>query len=107
MKKSLETYCMLLVHDVDIKGRLPQFIDGFSFKRKFRVCIDSTISGVKNQEEGIPQGSIFSVTHFNIKINNVILELSSRIDGSLYVQDLLICSNQNISTQLRKNCNKD
>ena len=74
------------LHDQDIKGRLPQFIDGFLSKRKFRVCIDSTLSDVKNQE----QGSILSVI-FNIKINNVIKESPSGIDRSLYMDDLMIC----------------
>ena len=41
------------LHDLDIKGRLPQFIDGFLSKRKFSVHIESTLSDVKNQEEGI------------------------------------------------------
>ena len=79
------------LHDLDIKGRLPRFIDGFLSKRKLKVCIDSTLSDVKNQEEGIPQGSILSVILFNIKINNVIKEIPSGINGSLYVNDLMIC----------------
>ena len=41
------------LHDLDMKGRLLQFIDGFLSKRKFRVHIDSTLSGVKNQEKSI------------------------------------------------------
>ena len=40
------------LHDLDIKGRLQQFIDGFLSKRKFRVRVGSTLSDVKNQEEG-------------------------------------------------------
>ena len=60
------------LHHQDIKVRLPQFIDGFLSKRKFRVCVDSSLSDVKNQEEGIQQGSILSVTLFNMKVNNVI-----------------------------------
>ena len=78
------------MNDIDIKGRLPQFIVGFLSKRKFRVHINSTILDVKNQEEGIPQGSILSVTLLNIKINNIIKELPSGIDGFLYVDDLMM-----------------
>ena len=85
------------LHNLGIKDRLPQLIDGFLSKRKFRVCIDSTLSGGKNQEEGIPLGSILSVT-FNIKINNVIKELSSGIDGSLYVDDLICFKSKYIHT---------
>ena len=76
--------------DLGIKGRLPQFIDGFLSKRKFNVCVYSTLSVVKNEEKGILQGSILSVTLFNVVINNVIKELPSGIDGSLYVDDLMM-----------------
>ena len=79
----------------NIKDRLPQFIDGFLSKRKFRIHIDSTLSDVKNQEESILQSSILSVTLFNIKISNVIKELPSGIDGSLYVDDFMICFKSN------------
>ena len=78
------------IHELGIKGRLPQFIEGFLSNRKFRVCVDTTFSSVKNQEEGVPQGSILSVTLFNIKIN-INQELPPGIDGSLYVDDLMIC----------------
>ena len=76
------------LHELGIKDRLPQFIEGFLSNRKFRVCIDTTFSSVKNQEEGVPQDSI---TLFNIKINNITKELPPGIDGSLYVDDLMIC----------------
>ena len=69
------------LHDLDIEGRLPQFIDGFLSKRKFRIHVDSTLSDVKNQEEGNPQGNLLSINLFNIKINNVIKELPSGIMG--------------------------
>ena len=71
------------LHVMDIKTKLPKFIDGFFSKRKFRVRVDSKLSNAKNQEEGIPQGSILPVILINIKINSVIKELPSRIDGSL------------------------
>ena len=62
------------LHELGIKGRLPQFIKGFLSNRKFRVWVDTTFSSVKNQEEGVPQGSILPVTLFNIKINNITKE---------------------------------
>ena len=78
------------LHDLDIKDRLSQFIHCFLFKRKFRVRVDSKLSNMQNQEEGIPQSSILSLTLFNIKIDNVIKELRSGIDGSLYVDNLMM-----------------
>ena len=83
------------LHELGIKGRLPQFIEGFLSNRKFRIRVDTTFLSVKNQEEGVPQGSILAVTLFNIKINNISKELPSGINGSLYVDDLMICCKSN------------
>ena len=72
-----------------VKCRLPDFVN--LLDRKFKICFGSTLSDMKNQEEGVPQGSILSVTLFSIKINNITKCLSPGVDGSLYVDDLLIC----------------
>ena len=75
------------LYDLKLRGRLPKFIKNFLTARTFQVRIGSTLSDLKNQEEGVPQGSILSTTLFNIKINNIIKELSPDIYGSLYVDD--------------------
>ena len=77
-------------YDLKLRGRLPKFIKNFLTDRTFQVRIRSTLSDLKNQEEGVSQGSILSTTLFNIKINNIIKELSLDIYGSLYVDDCLI-----------------
>ena len=46
---------------------------------------------MKTQEEGVPQSSVSSMTLFSIKINNITKCLSPEVDGSLYVDNLLIC----------------
>lgn len=43
---------------------------------------------VSDQEIGTPQGIILSV---NLLFNNLVKYLNSGIDGSLYVDDFLIC----------------
>ena len=78
------------LHGLGLKGRLPYFISGFLSDCKFKVRIGSTLSDVKNQEEGVPQGSVLSVT-LSIKINNITKCLTPGVDGSLYVDNLLIC----------------
>ena len=78
------------LRDHGLKDRLPHFISGFLSDGKFIVCIGSTLSDMKNQEERDPQGSVLSVTLFNIKIN-ITKCLTPGVDGSLYVDDLLIC----------------
>ena len=77
--------------DLGLKGRLTHFINGFLLDRKFKIRIGFTLSYMKNQEEGVPQVSVLSVTLFSIEINNITKCLSPAVDGSLYVDDLLIC----------------
>ena len=78
------------LRDLGLKGRLPHFICGFLSDRKLKVRIGSTLSDIKNQEEGVLQGSVLSVTLFSIKIN-ITKCLTPGVNGSLYVDDLLIC----------------
>ena len=59
------------LHDIGLRGRLPNFISNFLSDRSFNVRIGSTLSETFEQEQGVPQGSILSPTLFNIKINNI------------------------------------
>ena len=78
--------------NIGLKGRLPNLIKSFLSDRKFQVRIGTTLSGIQNQEEGVPQGSILSVTLFNIKINSITNCLNSGIDKYLFVDDCCITS---------------
>ena len=60
-------------------------------KSKFFVRIGGTLSDMYNQEEGVPQGSILSVTLFSLKINSIVGCLLQDIECSLYVDDFIIC----------------
>ena len=40
---------------------------------------------------GVPQGSIHSVTLFNVKINNIVKSACPSVECFLYVDDLCIC----------------
>ena len=79
------------LNDFGLKGRLPNFIDNFLSNRCFKVRVGTTLSDLQGQEEGVPQGSILSVTMFSIKINNIVKALNPGVDCSLYVDDFLIC----------------
>ena len=77
--------------ELGLEGRMPIFIDHFLSDRKFRVRQGDTLSNQKEQEMGVPQGSILSVTLFNIKINNIVKQINPGTDCALYVDDFLIC----------------
>ena len=95
------------LYDLGLRGRLPMFIKNFLFERTFRIRVGSTFSNSQQQEEGVLQDSILSVTLFSIKINNIVKCLTPSID---YVDNFVICyiaTHMNIvERQLQLNLNK-
>ena len=81
------------LHSMGLRGRLPNFIKSFLSDKKFRVRVGSTFSNLHKQEEGVPQGSILSVTRFNIKINSITKCLTPGVEDYLNVDDFCITSN--------------
>ena len=79
------------LHEAGLRGRMPLFISHFLLNRKFTVRVGTSFSDMFDQEEGVPQGSILSVTLFSIKINSIVRTLSPGVNCSLYVDDFLIC----------------
>ena len=79
------------LHDLNLRGNLPKFIENFLKNRSFHVKVGTTLSDPFEQEEGVPQGSILSPLLFEIKINSIAKTLKPDIKGSLYVDDFLIC----------------
>ena len=88
------------LHDIGLRGRLPNFVSNFLSDRSFNVRIGSTLSDTFEQEQGVPQRSIISPTLFNIKINNIVK----------CVDDFGICykskNMENIEFQLKRCLNK-
>ena len=74
-----------------LKGRLSLFISEFLNDRSLKLREGSTHSDSFEQEMGVPQGSILSPTLFSIKINSLANTISMGTEGSLYVDDFLIC----------------
>ncbi|GFW95644.1 probable RNA-directed DNA polymerase from transposon X-element [Trichonephila clavipes] len=73
-----------------LRGNLPTFIKNFLNFRTFRVRLGGTLSAPFTQAEGVPQGSILSVTLFICHISHILHVLSPSIQASLYVDDLQI-----------------
>jgi len=60
------------LHEAGLRGRLPCFIEGFLKKTQFSVRLGACLSGLFDQEMGVPQGSVLSVTLFALKINSIV-----------------------------------
>ena len=69
------------------------FIKEFLADRYIKVRVGSEYSSAYIQEEGVPQGSVLSVTLFAIAINSLMESIPAGIQGSLFVDDFAIyCS---------------
>ena len=79
------------LHDMGLRGNLPIFIGNFLSDRTFQVHLGTILSDkIFHQEEGVPQGAIFSTTLFNVKINNIVKQVDPGVECSLYVDDFVI-----------------
>jgi ribonuclease HI len=85
------------------KGRLPVFITNFMTDRTFNVRVGDVLSDTFTQENGVPQGSVLSVTLFAIAINGITDCVKSPVSASLFVDDLaIICRSRSIATSVRQ-----
>ena len=80
-----------ILRDADLRGRMPDFIAKFLSNRQFRVRIGNHLSDTYDQEMGVPQGCILSVTLFILKVNGIVQSLPADVRSSLCVDDFLIC----------------
>lgn len=71
-------------------GNLLAYVHNFLRSRHFRVRINNQLSEQKTLKNGIPQGSIISVTLFLIAINNILENIKSPVKARLYADDLII-----------------
>ncbi|WP_135568158.1 reverse transcriptase domain-containing protein, partial [Solemya elarraichensis gill symbiont] len=78
------------IYDLGFRGHLPIFIANFLQDRSFQVRIGSTYSSSFPQHNGVPQGSVLSVTLFSIKINSIANAIDSDTLSSLFVDDFAI-----------------
>ena len=97
------------IHDIGLKGRLHLFVQNFLNDREFKVKVGSTLSELHKQEQGVPHGSILSITLFSIKINDIKKNINPGVDCSLHGDDFLICYHSKnmhtIERQLQQNLN--
>ena len=76
-----------------IRGRLFNFLFSFLRNRSFKVRVGTKYSEEFVQEEGLPQGSVLSVTCFIVAINSICNVIPENVRSSLFVDDIAIyCS---------------
>ncbi|GBN30042.1 RNA-directed DNA polymerase from mobile element jockey [Araneus ventricosus] len=92
------------------RGNLPIFLKNFLSYRTFRVLVGNFYSNHFIQAEGVPQGSVLSVTLFIVHLSQILHHLPSSVHGNLYVDDLQIscqgCNMDLIEWQLQNAVNK-
>ena len=86
------------------------FIQNILSERKFQVRVGTSLSDFYDQEMGVPQGSILSVTLFIVKINSITSCIRNGVDKSLFVDDFGVSYRskhmQAIERQLQLHLNK-
>ena len=91
------------MHQMGLRGNLPSFAESFLSDRKFCVRVGASHSEYLAQNEGLPQGSVLSVTLFAIAINDITKQIGPEVSCTLYVDDFTIfvsASNLNHSTRV-------
>ena len=80
------------LYEIGMRGLLPKYIAAFLDKRFFKTKFAGAYSSRLEQENGVPQGAVLSVTLFALKINGIIRNLPNTpgFMSSLFVDDLQI-----------------
>lgn len=85
------------LHDWGFRGRLPLLLRSFLSERFYRYRVGNTLSNRFTQENGVPQGSVLSVTLFAIAINGITSTVRAPVKSSLFVDDFAIfCSSSSL-----------
>ena len=73
-----------------IEGNMLAFVQNFLTNRSFFVRVGTAMSSRCVLENGVPQGSVLSVTLFAVAINNIVQCVHTPVSCSLYVDDFAI-----------------
>ena len=72
MKKAYDTTCRAVVMQeyfkMGLRGRMMMFLKEFLTERYLKVKVGQSLSTSFKQEEGVPQGSVLSVTCFSVAL---------------------------------------
>lgn len=114
IKKAYDRVCneqvLNILYSIGIRGRMLIFIRNMLLDRSLQVIVGNCKSDVHNLDNGLPQGSVISVTLFLCYINDILICIEQPVFGMLYADDLTIyIKHKNIrfiENQLQKTINK-
>ena len=90
----------------DAKKNIPicfvKWIQAYLSGRQSRVIIENDKSPYINLKNGVPQGGVLSPTLFSIYIDDIVRDLDSGIDCSLFADDLAIWCQEDTPNQCRE-----
>jgi len=90
---------LTILHSWKINGNLLNFIKNFLTDRTISVKIYDKISSTHSIKNGLPQGSVLSVTLFLVAINDICKRLPNPVKCILFADDCSIyCSGSQIKT---------
>ena len=78
------------LHEMGIRGYMFNFVKSFLSDRSLKVRVGNSLSSSYVQEEGVPQGSVLSVTCFAIAIDGIVDSVSAPVRSSLFVDDFAV-----------------
>ena len=94
LEKAYDTTCRSGIiqqfYKMGIRGNMIRFINSFLSERFLKVRVGNSVSAPFIQEEGVPQGSVLSVTCFAVAINSILEVVTPPVKSSLFVDDLAI-----------------
>jgi ribonuclease HI len=85
-----------------IRGRMFNMLQSFLSERRFQVSVGGHMSREHQLENGVPQGSVLSVTLFLIAMQPIFRRLSSGVDIVLYADDILLVVRRKKNEGLRR-----
>ena len=88
---------------VGISGNMLAYIKDFLCNRTFQVLLNNTLSNAKNQINGVPQGSVISVTLFNILMATINEINAQPVKVLMYADDIIAYTSDKDQDNLESN----
>lgn len=92
-------YIMQILKDNHINGKMFHFISNFLQNRKIQVKVNGILSENTSIRNGVPQGSVISVTLFIMAINSLAKCITLPVKACMFADDVTIfCKGKNVLT---------